>query len=89
MSLNKINKIKPTKFKYYDSNDGSQKRFTMGVMAQDLNEIWPHEEYSLLKINNKGYYSVDYSQLVAPMLKAIQELSEKVNKLELKIKNNK
>ena len=54
-------------------------------MAQDINEVWPFEEYSILNKDFQGIYSVEYYQLIAPMVKAIQELSAKVEELEEKL----
>ena len=32
--------------------------------------------------NHEGYYGLSYTELIAPLIKAIQELSDKVDKLE-------
>jgi|TARA_Y100001938_G_C7778731_1_gene276874 hypothetical protein len=87
MSVEKINKLKPAEFSYNNPNDGDITKLTMGVMAQDVNKVWPYEKYSILQKDLNGYFSVDYSQFIAPMLKAIQELNDKVENLELQLKN--
>lgn len=85
MSLKKIGRLKPAEYSYTDSSKGETNRLTMGVMAQDIDKIWPYEEYSILHKDHQGYYAVEYSQLIAPMIKAIQELSDKVDKLQKQI----
>ena len=85
MSLKKLSKLKPAKYRYTDPTKGEIDRLSMGIMAQDIEEVWSHEKYSILHKDIQGYYSVDYIQLIAPMVKAIQELSTKVEELEEKL----
>ena len=86
MSLKKISRLKPAEFSYKNNSHGNTKKLTMGVMAQDVDEIWPHEKYSITQKDQQGNYLIDYHQLIAPMIKAINELSNKVEKLEKKLK---
>jgi len=85
MSLKKIGRLRPAEYSYNDPSKGNTEKLSMGIMAQDINEIWPFEKYSILNKDFQGMYSVDYSQLIAPMVKAIQELSAKVEELEEKL----
>lgn len=85
MSLKKIGRLKPAEYSYTTSSKGETKRLTMGIMAQDINEIWPYEKYSILQKDPQGFYAVEYHQLIAPMIKAIHELSDKVDKLQKQI----
>jgi len=82
MSLEVINKLKPAQYKYNDPIKGSIDRFTLGIMAQDINETYPIEEFSILNKDSNDYFMVDYVQLIAPMIKAIQELTEEVERLK-------
>ena len=86
MSLKKIGRLKPAEYSYTDPSKGDTERLSMGVMAQDVNEIWPHEQYSILNKSPEGYFHIEYYQLIAPMIKAIQELSNKVDELQEQIK---
>jgi len=86
MSLKKIGMLKPAEYSYKDEAYGDTKKLTMGIMAQDINEIWPYEDYSILSKDPRGYYLVNYQELIAPMIKSIQELSDKVEELENKLK---
>lgn len=86
MSLKNISRLKPAEYSYTDPSHGDTEKLTMGIMAQDINKIWPFEKYSILHKDLQGHYSVEYHQLIAPMVKAIQELSDKVEELENKLK---
>lgn len=86
MSLKNISRLKPAEYSYTDPFNGETERLTMGIMAQDINKIWPYKDYSILSKDPRGYYLVNYQELIAPMIKAIQELSDKVEKLENKLK---
>ena len=74
------------------ANDGSKKRnrFHNGFIAQDikdtmteLNTDWAGLKYGS---HNGGtdVYNIDYSELIAPMVKAIQELQQRIKVLETK-----
>tara|TARA_B100000902_G_scaffold393813_1_gene448809 strand:+ start:120 stop:383 length:264 start_codon:yes stop_codon:yes gene_type:complete len=82
MSLKKIGRLKPAEYSYNNPSSGETERLSMGVMAQDIDKIWPYEKYSILIKDMQGNFAVDYSQLIAPMIKSIQELSAKVDELQ-------
>lgn len=86
MSLDNIKNIKAAEFRYKDGKNGSSERLTLGVMAQDIEKIYPYNDYSILQKDENGYYMVEYSQLIAPMIKAIQELSVEIDELKEIIK---
>lgn len=88
MSLAKIKQLRPAEHLYTDSTKGDTKRLTMSVMAQNINEVWPEEKYSILNRDTEGYYTVEIQQLIAPMIKAIQELSDKVERLENELRRD-
>ena len=81
MSLEKIKKLNPAEFKY-KKGYGETSRITLGIMAQDIDKIYPYEDYSILTLDENGYYMVEYTQLIAPLIKAIQELSEEIDKIK-------
>lgn len=84
-----IKKLKPCVFQYKQVNengiidDGNVKH--LGFIAQDLNEIFPEGEFAVVKKDQNGYYMVNLMELLAPMVKSIQELNEKVEKLQKKL----
>jgi len=82
MSVKQLKQLKPAQYRYTDNKKGETNRLSMGIMAQDIEKIWPYETYSILRKDKNDYYEVDYRQLIAPMIKAIQELTEEVEKLK-------
>ena len=83
MSLEKIKKLKPAEHLYTDSKFGDTERLTMSCMAQNINEVWPIEKYNILIKDNNGKFIVDQPhQLIFPLIKAVQELSEEIERLK-------
>jgi hypothetical protein len=83
MSLAKIKQLRPAEHVYTDSTKGSTTRLTMSCMAQNLNEVWPLEKYTLLEKDKDGYFIVaNPHQLIFPLIKAVQELSEEIERLK-------
>ena len=70
--------------------DASEKeKIRSGLLAQDVSSVLEEYGYSsnndIVKIDEQTTkQQLDYAKLVAPLVKAIQELSEKVSKLENK-----
>ena len=71
-------------------NDGSKKRnrFHNGFLAQDiqqtvqeLNTDWAGLKHGVVS-GGTDVYNLDYNELIAPMVKAIQELQERIKILE-------
>jgi len=82
MSIEIVNKLKPIKFRYNDIISNSDNKVHMGFIAQDLLEIFG-PEYAVVKENDDtGYLTVSYHELIAVLVKSIQELSQQVSKLE-------
>ena len=87
--LDFIRKLKPCTWKFKPPySDG---RTHVGFIAQDINEIADYEKYSFVG-RSKGFYNLNYNELLAPVVKAIQEsdetiqiLNKKIEKLEKKL----
>ena len=81
-----IKKLKPCIFQYKQIdengvvNDGNVKH--LGFIAQDLNEIFPEGEFAVVKKDQNGYYMINLLELIAPIVKSIQELNIKIEKLQ-------
>ena len=73
-SLEIINKVNPIGFNW----KGSGKK-SYGVIAQELEQILPE-----LVSENNGIKSVEYNSLMAFLIGAVQEMSERLDKLENK-----
>jgi hypothetical protein len=59
-----INKLNPINFEWKES-----KNVQDGLIAQEVAELIPHA----VTQNDSGFYQMDYSKLVTPLIKAIQE----------------
>ena len=68
-----ITKLNPVNFEWKVSN-----QIADGLIAQEVEELVPNA----VSINDSGYYQMDYSVLVTPLIKAIQELEARIKKLE-------
>ena len=76
-ALDNICKLKPSIFKWKDVNPGVEKTDNLGLIAQDVHEIYPE----VVK-DNGDCLSLEYTGLIAPIIKAIQELTERISKIE-------
>jgi hypothetical protein len=92
LGLGFISKLRPVS--YFRNNDESQKT-EYGFIAQDVEEVLKEsgvENSGMITITDEGLYELRYNDLLAPMVKAIQELSEENEKLKdqsekLQVKN--
>jgi hypothetical protein len=90
--LENIKKVPVERFKYKNWPDDEVETF--GLIAEDLhnNEFWQAVTYDADK-NNKAIYKeeavagIDYEKVTSILWKAVQELTEKVELLEIQIKN--
>lgn len=76
--LDFIKKLKPAMFKFKNGDD----RNHFGLMAQHINEVLNEHEFAIVSKGLDGYYRVDYIEFIAPIIKAIQELDQRIDKLE-------
>lgn len=75
------------------SKDGSKKRnrFHHGLIAQEVQQICEQNGYDFggwqdHKIaGGDDIYSIGYDELIAPLIKAVQELSQKIDQLEARL----
>ena len=80
------NDIKKKKLKDQDRNQASIDRLEgefMGLVAQDVELLYPG-----IVVDQKpdGYKSLDYTSLIVPLIKSVQELSKQVDNLKQEIK---
>ena len=75
-ALNNVLAMKSVIFNWKDKKRG-QKR-SIGLIAQDLEKLYPE----LISENEEGFKQIEYDKLTAILIAAVQELSEKVIKLE-------
>jgi hypothetical protein len=71
-----VNKLNPVNFEWKDGGEIQD-----GLIAQEVEELIPYA----VNVNEEGYYSMDYSKVVTPLIKAIQEQQEQINTLQSEI----
>ena len=80
-----VNRLKPRSY-YWNSEHMTFDKRTYGLIADEVLAACDGEETSLSYTNTEGLMSgkmaVDYSSMVPVLIKAIQELSDKVQILE-------
>jgi len=84
LGLEFIKKLKPAIFQYRPEHLRKDHHKThFGFMAQDIAKLLDDDtKYAILKKDDNDFYIVDHGELIAPLAKAIQELSDKVEFLE-------
>ena len=81
----------PKKFKEYNVNKTERKNSDKkyyGFIAQEVKKAMDkagHSEFSVWKENKDGMQMLGESALITPLIKAVQELSSKVEELEAKL----
>ncbi|MBN1633269.1 MAG: tail fiber domain-containing protein [Ignavibacteria bacterium] len=85
LGLGFISKLKPVS--YIRKNDEKQ-RTEYGFIAQDIEKVLNEcgvENAGMITIDDEGRYELRYNDLLAPMVKAIQELKEENDELKDKL----
>jgi hypothetical protein len=81
-ALDKVMKLRGIEF---DWNKGSRKgQRDLGLIAQEVEKVLPElvREKKMPLIDDKEYLTVDYDKMVAVLVEAIKELTERVKELE-------
>jgi len=73
-----INKLNPVAYNWKADNKSDE-----GLIAQEVEEIVPNS----VSKGDDGYYQMDYSKLVTPLIKAVQEQQEQIESLKSEIAN--
>ena len=82
LGLNFISKLNPVS---YTRKNDDKKRIEYGLIAQELEEVLKNEgleNLGMLTTDSKGYYELRYNDLLAPMIKSIQELKKENDELK-------
>ena len=81
LGLTFINAVEPVSYKF---KDGTRTHY--GVIAQDLETVLDGKDFAgLTKDTESGNYGVRYTELISPLIKAVQELSAEVQTLKTKV----
>jgi len=74
-SLIKVNKMLPVSF---DWKKGESKKRNIGLIAQDVEGIYPEVVYE----GEDGFKRIEYDKITAILISAIQELTQRLERLE-------
>ena len=76
--LEVINELNPVAYNWKADGKADE-----GLIAQEVEKLVPNA----VSQNEEEYYQMDYSKLVTPLIKAVQELSNEVNELKQEVQN--
>jgi hypothetical protein len=82
LGLGFISKLNPVS---YQRKNDENKKTEYGLIAQEVEEVLKElgiENHAMLTITDEGMYELRYNDLIAPMIKAIQELKEQNEQLK-------
>ena len=90
--IDNIKKLNPVTFEWKQDDGGAliDGVKNMGFVAQEVKEAMDdvgHSEFPVWKENPDGMQELGETELITPLVKAVQELTEKNEKLENKIKD--
>lgn len=89
-SLNEIKQLRPVKYDAITPEGEITNKNLTGLIAHEVQEIYPEVVLGTKdQVNEKGdpiYQTVNYAGLVPMLIKAVQELTAKVEELEAKLK---
>ena len=86
LGLNFITQLNPVS---YTRKNDENKKTEYGLIAQEVEEVLGSEKIEnagMLNITDEGLYELRYNDLLAPMIKAIQELKKENDELVDRIK---
>ena len=86
--LNPVSYFKMSKSQYKGEEKNSETRYEYGLIAQEVDNILKESdpENSIISKDEEGFLGMDYKQLIMPLIKSVQELSEEVDRLKNEIK---
>lgn len=78
-ALEKVTQLRGVNYKWKD--DSKDERTQMGLIAQEVEEIFPE----IVHTDQNGYKSLAYSQLISALIESIKELNAQNKELNKKI----
>ena len=75
-----IRKLTPCRWRYEKPLDDGVLHY--GFIAQDLDKIASHKEHAFTRVDPDGTYRVQPWEMVAPIVRAIQEIDERLQIIE-------
>ena len=88
-SLDKINQLRGVSFTWKPEANKNTDKVYLGLIAQEVESYFPDvvRNESVCDTESTIYKSLHYTGLIAPMIKAIQELSVKLDTMQTEINN--
>lgn len=84
--LDFIKKLKPCKWRYKPPLDDGLEHF--GFIAQDIIKLASMDKYNFVGLNpDNDYYYLNLMEFIGPLVKASQEMCEKIDELEKQIEH--
>lgn len=88
LGLDFVNKLKPVSFTWKDPQSDDKKHY--GIIAQDVEQVFIDEgktldDFGAISKREGHTMGVAYTEFIAPLLKAVQELSAEVETLKTKV----
>ena len=86
--LNPVSYLKMSRSQYKGDDSSGDLRYEYGLLAQEVDDLLKEAdpENSVITKDNDGLLGMDYKQLIMPLIKSIQDLSSKIDRLEKEIK---
>lgn len=81
--LDFIRKLKPCNWRYKEPLDDGKIHF--GFIAQDVDKLASYKKFGFV-VKRGEYLHLAMTEFIGPLVKAVQELSDKVEALEERIK---
>ena len=85
LGLSFINSVRPVKYNFKSDKQNSKLKY--GIVAQEVIEVLKaidREDFAGIETDDPDRLGADYVQFVAPLIKAVQELSAQVEELKNK-----
>jgi hypothetical protein len=73
-----VSRLRGVQFEWRDDVPSGHRGRDLGVIAQEVEEVFPE----LVHTDERGYKSVNYVGLIAPLIEAVKELDARVQALE-------
>jgi hypothetical protein len=81
-ALDTISRLRPVRFQWISTREQADRRTEIGLIAQEVQELLPE----VVSDSDRGGLSINYSGVTSFLIKAVQELRERVVSLENELK---
>jgi len=77
--LDFINQLNPVEYQYKSNTNG---RCHFGLISQELKDVLQTDKYSAWGLRPNKFEFINYTELISPLIKAVQQLDNKFNQLD-------